>query len=30
VVIVNLDGLANFPQGLSNDLPTKGTVDEKN
>ena len=30
VVIVNLDGFADFPQRLSDDLPTQGTVDEKN
>jgi hypothetical protein len=30
VVIVDLDGLADFPQRLSDDLPTKGAVDEKN
>jgi hypothetical protein len=30
VVIVDLDGLADFPQRLRDDLPTKGTVDEKN
>jgi hypothetical protein len=29
VVVVNLDGLAEFPQRLSYDFPTKGTVDEK-
>jgi len=30
VVIVNLDSFADFPQCLSDDLFTKGTVDEKN
>jgi hypothetical protein len=30
VVIVDLDGLADFPQRLSDDLFTKGTVDETN
>jgi hypothetical protein len=29
VVVVNLDSLADFPQGLSYDSSTKGTVDEK-
>jgi hypothetical protein len=29
VVVVNLDGLADFPKSLSYDLSTKGTVDEK-
>jgi len=29
VVVVNLDRFADFPQGLSYDLSTKGTVDEK-
>ena len=29
MVVVNLDGLADFPQGLSHDLSAKGTVDEK-
>ena len=29
VVVVNLDGLADFPQRLSDDLSTEGTVDEK-
>jgi hypothetical protein len=29
VVIVNLDGLADFSQRLSDDLPTERTVDEK-
>jgi hypothetical protein len=29
VVVVNLDSLADFPQGLSHDPSTKGTVDEK-
>jgi hypothetical protein len=30
VVVVNLDGLADLPQRLSDDLPTEGTVDEEN
>jgi hypothetical protein len=29
MVVVNLDGFPGFPQGLSYDLSTEGTVDEK-
>jgi hypothetical protein len=29
MVVVDLDGLADLPQRLSDDLPTEGTVDEK-
>ena len=29
VVVVNLDGLADLPQRLSDDLLTEGAVDEK-
>ncbi len=30
VVVVDLDGLADLPQRLSDDLPTERTVDEEN
>jgi hypothetical protein len=30
MVVMNLDGFADFPQRLSDDFLTKGTVDEKN
>jgi hypothetical protein len=30
MVVVNLNGLADLAQRLSDDLPTEGTVDEKN
>jgi hypothetical protein len=29
VIVVNLDGLADLPQRLSDDPSTEGTVDEK-
>ena len=29
MVVVNLDGLAHFPQRLGDDFLAKGTVDEK-
>jgi hypothetical protein len=29
VVVVNLDRLTDIPERLSDDLPTEGTVDEK-
>jgi hypothetical protein len=29
MIVVNLDALADFPKRLRYDLPTEGTVDEK-